>query len=73
MPEPPNTDSTAHTRVKMTDKKQHPEAQGGKRKSYQAPKIVSREPLEALAAVCNQPGAKEFPTNPNCNSNVAQS
>ena len=34
-------------------------ASGTGRKRYQRPEIVSREPLEALAAVCEQPGAKD--------------
>lgn len=55
----------------MKDTNQTPKQPQGKGKPYQAPMILSREPLEALAAVCSQPGAKDYPTNPGCDETVA--
>ena len=43
------------------------------RKRYQPPRILSREPLEALANVCNQPGSKADPGIPGCGFGPPQS
>lgn len=41
------------------------------RKAYESPQIVSREPLEALAAACGQPGNKDVLGAPGCTDPTA--
>ena len=49
------------------------EVERGARKHYQPPRILSREPLEALANVCNQAGSKADTTVPGCGFGPPQS
>lgn len=49
------------------------EVEKSTRKSYEPPRILSREPLEALANVCNQPGSKGDPGLPQCGIGPIQS
>jgi hypothetical protein len=44
----------------MSETQPEPESEGKVRKPYTPPRIISREPLEAMAAVCTpRPPAKE--------------
>lgn len=58
---------TPNRRPKVIDQPQHAlsrEAQnaGSERRSYQRPRIIHRESLEAMAADCSFPGGKGDPT-----------
>jgi hypothetical protein len=35
---------------------------GARRRPYQRPRILERQPIEAVAAVCSVPGGKNDPT-----------
>lgn len=61
--------------VRMSPEPAHSPDQTEKRerKPYQRPRILSREPLEALANVCNQPGSKGDPGLPQCSVGPIQS
>jgi hypothetical protein len=50
---------------------QHNPAHGSERKAYETPQIVSREPLEVLAAACGQPGSKDVFNEGGCNNEQA--